>query len=315
MLYSWYSIHILEDELTIFEGYFIVNSLNIIVGFYETINGTTNYDKSLLIRGDINSTDPSEYLGFQVYQYIFNNNKKIKFDNAYLPSWKQFDVYGVVIKSMSKKPEVTSYLNLSASYIGDETKTNNGQLIWMNENTFEGGNCSFTIIPVLPQSDICFPKGTPILTDQGTIPIDKLTVNNTIDHKKIVGITQTVTDDKYLIRFKHNALGNNIPSKETIMTKDHKIFYQGTLIKSNDFANTFPGVTTVKYSGETLYNVLMEDHYKMNVNNIICETLNPTSEMAKIYTYITLHPKYMVKMIETYNKEYMKRKKPKLIFK
>ena len=57
----------------------------------------------------------------------------------------------------------------------------------------------------------------------------------------------------------------------------------------------------------------MEDHYKMNVNNLICETLNPASEMAKLYTYITLHPKYMKTIIEKYNKEYMKRKKPKLI--
>jgi len=314
MIYSWYSIHIVEDDLTIFEGYFIVNSLNIIVGFYETINGNTNYDNNILFTTNVKSSNPSEYLGFQVYEYFFNN-KKFQFDNAYLPSWKQFDVYGVVIKSMSKKPQVTSYLNLSTSYLGDESKTNNGQIVWVNENVFEGVVCSFTITPVLPQSDICFPKGTPILTDQCTIPIDQLSVNHTIDRKKIVGITQTVTDDKYLVCFQPNALGTNIPSKETIMTKDHKIFYQGTLIKANDFANTFQGVTTVKYSGETLYNVLMEDHYKMNVNNMICETLNPTSEMAKLYTYIKLHPKYMVKMIETSNKEYMKRKKSKLIFK
>ena len=145
---SWYSIHIVEDTVTIFEGYFVVNS-NIIVGFYETINGTTNYNNNLLVTSVIKSTPPypTEYLGFQIYNYNLND-RNFLFDNAYLPSWKQFDEYGVVIKSMSKKPNFTSYLNLSALYNGDESETNIGQLITVNENTFEGIECSFTIHPV-----------------------------------------------------------------------------------------------------------------------------------------------------------------------
>ena len=168
----------------------------------------------------------------------------------------------------------------------------------------------------IPISDICFPKGTPIVTNQGIIPIDKLTSKNTIDHKKIVGITKTISQDNYLVCFKPNSLSINMPSKETIMTKDHKIYYKSNFIKANDFVNTYYGVTTVKYTGEPLYNVLMEDYYKMNVNNLICETLNPTSEIAKLYNYIKLHPSYISTIIEKYNKNAIKHnKKYKLFFK
>jgi hypothetical protein len=147
---SWYLIHIIEDNITIFEGYFVVNS-NIIVGFYETINGSTNYNNNLLVTSNIKSTPPypPEYLGFQLYRYNnLNNNTYFTFDNAYLSSWKQFDLYGVVIKSMSNKPQVTSYFNISASYNADESITNIGQIVWFNENTFAGFICSFTITPV-----------------------------------------------------------------------------------------------------------------------------------------------------------------------
>jgi len=38
----------------------------------------------------------------------------------------------------------------------------------------------------------------------------------------------------------------------------------------------------IEYHGETLYNVLMENHDTMIINNVICETLHPDNIMAKI---------------------------------
>jgi hypothetical protein len=40
-------------------------------------------------------------------------------------------------------------------------------------------------------------------------------------------------------------------------------------------------VIKVKYSGELLYNVLLEQHSTMKVNNILCETLHPENAIAK----------------------------------
>jgi len=49
-----------------------------------------------------------------------------------------------------------------------------------------------------------------------------------------------------------------------------------------DLVNVCKGVTKIPYTGETLYNVLMEKYGYMMINNLICETLHPDNIMAKI---------------------------------
>ena len=109
---------------------------------------------------------------------------------------------------------------------------------------------------------------------------------HTIRGKKIVGITKTVTHDKHLVCFEKDALQENIPSQRTIITQNHKIFYKGEMIKAKTFLNDFTNVRKVKYTGEVLYNVLMERHEKMMVNNLICETLHPENSIAKLYNIL-----------------------------
>ena len=55
------------------------------------------------------------------------------------------------------------------------------------------------------------------------------------------------------------------------------------MIKAKEFTNMFENVYKVKSNGEILYNVLMEKHDKMIVNNLICETLHPENSIAKLY--------------------------------
>jgi hypothetical protein len=55
------------------------------------------------------------------------------------------------------------------------------------------------------------------------------------------------------------------------------------MIKAKEFINMFENVYKVKSKGEILYNVLMEKHDKMIVNNLICETLHPENSIAKLY--------------------------------
>jgi hypothetical protein len=137
-------------------------------------------------------------------------------------------------------------------------------------------------------SNICFIAGTPITTDQGNIPIEKMEPSiHTIRNKKIVAITKTVTQDKYLVCFEKDALGKNIPSQKTIISKNHKLFYNGKMRKAKEFLKNFDNVanvvTKVKYTGSALYNVLLEDYDKMMVNNLICETLHPDNGVAQVY--------------------------------
>jgi hypothetical protein len=138
---------------------------------------------------------------------------------------------------------------------------------------------------IIPISNICFPAKTPVATDQGIIDIDKINpAIHTIDNKKIVAITETTTTDKYLVCFEKNALNKNCPNKRTIMSKDHQIFYGGKMTKANKFVGVSNSVHRVKYNGEVLYNVLMENYEKICVNNLICESLHPRNVVSKLYS-------------------------------
>jgi fructose-specific phosphotransferase system component IIB len=150
--------------------------------------------------------------------------------------------------------------------------------------TFYGKSGVNTVLPTDLISNICFLAGTPITTDQGNIPIEKIDTSiHTIRNKKIVAITKTVTQDKYLVCFEKDALGKNIPSQKTIISKNHKLFYNGKMRNAKEFLKDFDMVTKVKYTGSALYNVLLEEHDKMMVNNLICETLDPENGVAKVY--------------------------------
>jgi carbon monoxide dehydrogenase subunit G len=145
------------------------------------------------------------------------------------------------------------------------------------------GEVTPTPTPVL-QSNICFPAGTPIKTDQGEVAIEQLQPGkHTLGRQAIKHITQTITSDNYLIRIEKGAFGKNKPTKPTVMSKDHKIEYEGDLVPAYRFLDYVEGVKKVKYSGEILYNVLLEGYGTMSVNNLRCETLEPTSPIACVY--------------------------------
>lgn len=140
-------------------------------------------------------------------------------------------------------------------------------------------------VPPTPISIICFQKNTPILTDQGIIPIDKINTKiHTIRDNKIIAITKTISIDNYLVCFEKNSLKFNYPCKKTVMSKDHKLYYNGKLTEAYKFIELFPNVTKIQYNGDILYNILMEKHDIINVNNLICETLHPDNIIAKIFT-------------------------------
>jgi alpha-tubulin suppressor-like RCC1 family protein len=142
---------------------------------------------------------------------------------------------------------------------------------------------SFIVEEELPTSPICFPAGTPILTDQGYIPIDKIT-SQTLHGKKIQ-LTKTITTDRYLICFEKDSLEKNVPFQRTLVSKNHMIYYKQYALRAKDMIPYFENVYKVKYTGEVLYNVLIDIHGLMKVNNMTCETLDPTHAIAKLYKH------------------------------
>ena len=169
-----------------------------------------------------------------------------------------------------------THLNVNESNIGIKLK--HGSIII--EATILNDNVASTELPNVP---ICFPKGTHVTIDQGKIAIETLNPDiHTIHGRKIVAISQTRPLQKHLICFEQDSLGKNIPSEETLCSKEHKIFYKGEMKTASEISEVCENVTEVPYHGDPLYNVLLEKHDKMVINNMICETLHPKNIMARI---------------------------------
>jgi hypothetical protein len=133
-------------------------------------------------------------------------------------------------------------------------------------------------------SDVCFPAGTKVKTDQGIIAIEKINPDiHTMKKRKIVALTKTISDEKYLVLFKKDSLAKNVPCENTLITQKHKIFYKGQMIPAKYFIKDFKDVKKVTYSGEVLYNILLETHEVMMVNNLLAETLHPDNIVAKLF--------------------------------
>lgn len=286
----WYSISIQSAYttenptiITFFNGYFSVNSsTNLVTSFYETINGDTNFDNNLIV--------PVGQISWATA------------DNLYQSNWLQFDYNGCGISTMSYYPNYGPFV--LTSYDPSGYLTTNQGVITSQYPEPQRGSCVFYITPVSnPISNICFPAKTPITTDQGNIPIQKINPNfHTINGKKIVEITKVHSMDNYLVCFEKDALENNVPSRKTIISKNHEILYNGKRIKAMDFVDQFENVYRVKNKRKVLYNVLMEQHDQMMVNNMSCETLHPENDIAKLYRKLkNLTPEQQQKIIQEIN--------------
>ena len=176
--------------------------------------------------------------------------------------------------------DVTNVTNFENTFLGATAFINTyGSL----NDTNYGTNWEWVFS--LPFAPICFPKGTPVLTDQGEVAIEKLnTDKHTIRGNEIVAITQSRPLQKHIVCFEKDSLSKNVPSQQTLCSMEHKVFFKGEMTKARNLVDLCENVTFVLYNGETLFNVLLKKHDKMMINNLICETLHPENIMAKIST-------------------------------
>jgi hypothetical protein len=136
----------------------------------------------------------------------------------------------------------------------------------------------------VPYVPICFIAGSNVVTDQGIVEIQNINTSmHTIRKMKIVALTKTQLYDNYLVEINKSALYKNVPNKHTILSPNHKVFYLGNMICAKDLIGKVDGVHKTSYNNEILYNILLEKHDKMIVNNLITETLDPTNIIANLY--------------------------------
>jgi hypothetical protein len=152
----------------------------------------------------------------------------------------------------------------------------------MKFSTVDGSEMRFIPYYGGVTSSVCFPAGTPVDTDQGLMDIDKICVeNHTIGGSRIVAVTRTVSEDECLVRFESGSLAVGIPSAPTEMSCMHSVLYKGDMTPSFILAN-MNKATKVPYTrGTFLFNVLLDTHSKMMINNMTAETLHPDNGVAK----------------------------------
>ena len=288
------------------------------------INGTTStiFLKSYLVQTQTTNLNNN----FTFSGDIFSNTLVNPYSNLTTHKYNTFEFQAIIIAYDSNTIILGSILS-SQLKTGDQfsvsldtttiTFTTIAKLQWgfvltsfpIHQSLGQAAGGSVIIKPLLrPISNICFPAKTPITTDQGQIFIENINpAIHTIRNKKIVTITKTITSDKYLVCFEKDSLGKNIPSQKTIISKNHSLFYKGQMIKAKNFINQFENVKKIKYTGEILYNVLLESYDKMIVNNLICETLHPENSIAKLHNILqTLNLEEQQKLIKEVNEYVVK---------
>jgi hypothetical protein len=142
-------------------------------------------------------------------------------------------------------------------------------------------------------SNICFPASAPVQTDQGVVEIARLNPTfHTIQGKRVIDVTKTVTNDSFLIRIGRDALGKDYPAQDTVISRLHKLEYDGRMVAAEWFVDRIAGVKRIPYSGEPLYNVILAEPRTMRVNNLVCETLLPSNPIAKLYGVNSKYTEY-----------------------
>jgi hypothetical protein len=132
--------------------------------------------------------------------------------------------------------------------------------------------------------DICFPAGTPVRTDQGEIPIEKLTSENTIDGVNVVAVVPVYNECDYLVKINKHALGPNYPKKTTLISRNHRVYLNKKREETIPALALYNGktITVVQREiHETIYNVLLPTYSKMTINGLVVETLHPKSVYAR----------------------------------
>jgi hypothetical protein len=304
------------------DGYFLFgSSMSDLLRFFSR-DGVNNYlgykvtndypNRLFIIRyeGDAYPNSLSSVRGIICELVFYENNNRI-------------DINYISSRSTNNFTNFPFSLRKNSTYICQWTPTFNSNDPYNTTYAvaLEWSNQPLTDVPLpttvgvlaqAPISNICFPAGTPINTDQGLIPIEQINSDIcSIRGNKIETITKTITQDKYLICIEKDALAKNIPSQKTIISKNHGLLYNGEMIKARELLElNNEGIYKVKYNGTLLYNILLQDkHDKMIVNNLICETLDPKNGIARMYLDLkNYNDKEKQEFIKEYN-EYIKQNK------
>jgi len=153
---------------------------------------------------------------------------------------------------------------------------------------------------------MCFTGDVLAKTNQGLIKIENITKENTIDGKKIIGISKIIYSQSYIVTVKKDALGENKPSADINVAPYHLFLINNKLEPIANFINK-DTIFLRKYNNEYLYNIILEEQDIMEVNNMQVQTMDPKSLLAKIFDG-SQSPNQRKKIIDSLNRYHEKLK-------
>ena len=108
-------------------------------------------------------------------------------------------------------------------------------------------------------------------------------MKNTIDNIKIIGVTRTInTLINHIIEIDRNAIRPNVPSKKIRVSRSHMFNINGKHKRAHQLLSN-KKVNKIPYNGDVLYNILLEKHHYIKVENMLTETLHPNNPIALLY--------------------------------
>ena len=244
---------------------------------YPIVGGNAHIFSEGLEHSTINTGDNERLMIGPMSEYGFGVGNGIIYYSSKSDAEQQINaITGVGNFTLLSFNGITAW-TISSS-IGSPS-TPNGGPHYVGEQLIEGP--TYFVYPYSLISNICFPKDTPIVTDQGIVHIQDIK-NNTINGVKIEHVTKTISIYDYLVCFEKDSLSMNYPSDKTIMTPNHKILHNGTMTDAYHLLDSNK-IYKIPYNGEILYNVLLEQNGLMQVNGLICETLDVNNVIALLY--------------------------------
>lgn len=219
---------------------------------------TDNTFTELVFSSDTSSLTPNTEYG--IYVVLDQNGNEITFqlDNQKtLRFYRNSDTEYFIYKNGETNPFLTSQPGDNGSFEGFE---------WTIGSLFAS---------YLPLDVICFGPEEMVETDQGHIPMcDMKEGEYTIRGQKVERVSKNRCLEDKMVLIRQNALGENKPNKDTLVSLNHKIMFKRKYIHAQ-FLKHINGVEIIHSYNRVLYNVQLSTYTHMKVNNLLVETLHP----------------------------------------
>ena len=256
-----------------------------------TTNIPDNFNDGSLDIANYNVTSGPSYNTFEITDPNLSTTTSLNFDNIFTPNLTQ---YGILFYLNTEGAGPIFFRLKKVSTTGRSVTLSDTVEIFSAEgttivNTTQQFSLTYTpTSPIPTPNPVCMPAGTVVQTDQGWFNIETLNANShTIDGRRIVAVSKTISPDNRLVLFKKNALGPNVPEMDTYLTPPHKVCVGKEMVDADKVlrrSRNNPLIVSARLNkGEVLYNVLLETYHVMTVNNMLVETLNPIHPIARLY--------------------------------